>query len=132
MVQEYLVINKKKRRSLFTQFTYTGKEVIKVIKKKKIKEIDVIYKMNIRPIDSKSMHYKFCIILESKERKIVELVIKDLKIDTPLTEDAIWKINNLKKFSIDYADFVKAEYERYFKKYKLKDMKIECIDGFEE
>lgn len=132
MRNKYLVINKKKRMSIFTQFTYTEKEVINLIKKKKIKELDVIYKIVVKPIDSRAMHYRFCISLQSKEFNIVELVIKDLRIDTPLTEDAIWKINNLKKFSREYAEFVKSEYERYFKKYKLQDMKIECINGFED
>lgn len=131
MRNRYLVLNKKKRMSIFTQFTYTGKEVINLIKKKRIKELDIIYKIAVRPIDSRSMHYRFCISLQSKEFNIVELVIKDLKIDTPLTEDAIWKINNLKKFSREYAEFVKSEYERYLKKYKLKDIEISCIDGFE-
>ena len=129
MENKCLVRNKKKQRSLFHQFTYTGKEVISLIKKNKIKELDVIYKLSVKPINSVSMHYKFYILLQSKQLKIVELVIKDLKIDTPLTEDAIWKINNLKKFSGSYAEFVKSEYERYFKKYNLKDIKITCIDG---
>ena len=132
MENKCLVRNKKKQRSLFHQFTYTSKEVINLIKNNKLKELDVIYKLSVDPINSISMHYKFYILLQSKQLKIVELVIKDLKIDAPLTEDAIWKINNLKKFSGSYAEFVKSEYKRYFKKYDLKDMKIECIDGIED
>ena len=130
MENKCLVRNKKKQRSLFHQFTYTGKEVINLIKKNKLKELDVIYKLSVEPINSISMHYKFYILLQSNQLKIVELVIKDLKIDAPLTEDAIWKINNLKKFSGSYAEFVKSEYERYFKKYNLKDIEISCINEF--
>jgi len=132
MENKCLVRNKKKQRSLFHQFTYTGKEVINLIKKNKLKELNIIYKLSVKPINSISMHYKFYILLQSKQLKIVELVIKDLKMDTPLTEDAIWKINNLKVFSRSYAEFVKAEYERYFKKYNLKDIKIACINGIED
>ena len=60
------------------------------------------------------MHYKFYILLQSEQLKIVELVIKDLKIDVPLTEDSIWKINNLKKFSGSYAEFIKSEYDVFY------------------
>ena len=82
MENKCLVRNKKKQRSLFHQFTYTGKEVINLIKKNKLKELDVIYKLSVEPINSISMHYKFYILLQSNQLKIVELVIKDLKIDT--------------------------------------------------
>ena len=128
MEDKCLVRNKKRQRSLFHQFTYTGKEVINLIKKNELKELDIIYKLSVKPINSISMHYKFSIFLKSKELRIVELIIKDLKIDVPLTEDAVWKINNLKKCSGAYSEFVKDEYERYFKKYNIKDINIKCIN----
>ncbi|MCR1952219.1 hypothetical protein NSA50_14375 [Clostridium sp. DSM 100503] len=130
METKYLIRNKKKYRGLFTQFTHTGTEVINLIKKEKLDSIDIIYKVNIEPLELGGIHYRFYISIESKDLKIVELLIKDLKIDGQLTEDKILKLNNLEKFSKAYAEFIKDEYNRYFKKYSIKNVEIRCVNGF--
>ena len=130
MKDKYLIRNKKKFKSIFIQFTHTGNQVIKVIKDKNIKSLNILCKLKIEDIDLESMHYRFYISIESKELKIVEMILKDLKIDKPLNPDSRLKIDNLKKFSMSCADFIKDEYERYFKKYKVKDVEIQCINRF--
>lgn len=46
MKNKYLIRNKKKYKGLFNQFTHTGNEVIKLIKDKKIKKLDIVNEIN--------------------------------------------------------------------------------------
>lgn len=130
MRNKYLVRNKKKYKGVFAQFTHTGNEVINLIKKKKLNNIEIISKLSTEVIELGSIHYSFYLSVESEDLNIVEFLIKDLKVDEPLTEDKCLKILNLKKFSGAYSEFVKNEYERYFLKYNIKDVEIRCINGF--
>lgn len=44
---------------------------------------------------------------------------KDMKVDLPLNEDAAWKISNSEEICVGYMEYIKSEFERYFKKYDV-------------
>lgn len=128
--EKYIIKNKKNFRSIFNQISYSRSELMNVIKTKRISKIEIIAKYRNNPINEVTNHFKFCISIESKKDKILELVIKDMKVDMPLTEDAARKISNLEELCIDYMKYIKSELERYFKKYDVPTVEIMCSNGF--
>lgn len=127
---KYLIKNKKKFRSIFNQIRYNRAELIELIKKKRINEINLIAKYSTESINEVTNHFKFCISIESKKDKILELVIKDMKVDIPLNEDATWKISNLEELCMDYIKYIKSELERYFEKYGVSTVEIKVRNEF--
>lgn len=127
---KYLIKNKRKFKSIFRQVRYCSEELINVIKAKNIKEIYIIANAREESLAAATNHYEFYLSIESDEYKILEMIVKNLKVDIPFNEDAAWKINNLKDFCMDHGKFIKAELERYLKKHNIDHVQINIKNSF--
>jgi len=129
MYKDYLLRNKLAHKSLFSQLQGNVGQLITEIKKNKIKVIILNCYSYYNEVET-GISSVFCIDILNENTKILKLVLKNLTFNKEQSEDMRLKELNLKNYTINSAEFVKSELERYFLRIGIK-VNIDINDRFE-
>lgn len=83
-----LINNKKRYHSIFKQIASCEDAIVKVIKDNKVKSIELVLTQEEELLSETARHIRFSIFIMNKNEKIIEFIIRDMKIYFPLNEES--------------------------------------------